>query len=108
MFSSTDDTSYVKYHTYTILRATETKINGKRVRLLLLRNPWGKVKWNGAYSENSKEYKELEGKMNVEIGREGGKFLMNYEDFLVHNVDVTMSYSQESRTGEAERPEFHP
>jgi hypothetical protein len=46
--------------------------------------------------------------MDVEIGREGGKFLMSYEDFLKHMVDVTMSYSQESRTGEAERPEFHP
>jgi hypothetical protein len=60
IFSSTNDKSFVKFHTYTVLSAKEAYINGKKVRLLLMRNPWGKVKWKGAWSEGSKQYKALE------------------------------------------------
>ena len=108
MFASTDDFSYVKYHTYTILEARELTINGRVARILKLRNPWGKVKWKGSYAENTKEYNDLDAQLNVRAEKEGGKFYMSYEDFVMNFVDVTMSYSSESRTGDAAEPEYRP
>jgi len=108
MFASTDDQSYVKYHTYTILEARELTINGYMRRILKLRNPWGKVKWKGAFAEGTKEYIDLEKQLKLRAEKEGGKFYMSYEDFVMNFVDVTMSYSQESRTGDAVEPEYRP
>ena len=38
-------------HCYSIISAHEIKSKGKTVRLLKLRNPWGKEEWNGDWSE---------------------------------------------------------
>jgi hypothetical protein len=43
-------------HAYSLLAVAEVKLgDGKSVRLVKLRNPWGKGEWTGAWSDNSKE-----------------------------------------------------
>lgn len=48
----------VNYHAYTVLRSAAIKdSNGKVVeRLIQVRNPWSKEKYNGPWSDNSKEW----------------------------------------------------
>ena len=49
------------HHSYGLLGAvTVTKKDGKKVRLIQLRNPWGSHEWNGDWSDKSKLWtKEL-------------------------------------------------
>jgi len=43
----------VAQHSYGLLKASEpTDENGNKVRLVLLRNPWGDFEWNGDWSDN--------------------------------------------------------
>jgi calpain-15 len=44
----------VAEHSYGLLKVCEvTDENGQRIRLCLLRNPWGAFEWNGDWSDNS-------------------------------------------------------
>ena len=41
-------------HAYSLISAKEiTTLEGKTVRLCLIRNPWGKKEWQGAWSDKS-------------------------------------------------------
>ena len=40
-------------HAYSILHAVDVGADAERVRLLLLRNPWGKSEWKGDWSDSS-------------------------------------------------------
>ena len=45
-------------HAYSLLGVFEIdskEKTGEKIRLVLLRNPWGKKEWEGAWSTNSKE-----------------------------------------------------
>lgn len=55
----TDDEGFVRGHAYTVLDGREIKDpkdKEKTIRLLKIRNPWGKTEWNGAWSDGSKEW----------------------------------------------------
>jgi len=68
------------------------------MRLIRLRNPWGKKEWNGAFSDGSDELTENLKALNTYVRRENtengddieyfsndandGTFLMPYEDWL--------------------------
>ncbi|KAK4156277.1 calcium-dependent cysteine-type endopeptidase [Chaetomidium leptoderma] len=65
-------------HAYSIMKAKE--IDGER--LLLLKNPWGKVEWKGAWSDGSKEWTaEWLTRMGHQFGDDGA-FWMSYKDLL--------------------------
>ncbi|KAK4168859.1 calcium-dependent cysteine-type endopeptidase [Cladorrhinum sp. PSN259] len=65
-------------HAYSVLRAVE--IDGER--LVLLKNPWGKGEWQGAWSDGSKEWTaEWLQKLNHSFGDDGA-FWMSYRDLL--------------------------
>ncbi|PCH00265.1 Peptidase C2, calpain family [Penicillium occitanis (nom. inval.)] len=65
-------------HSYSIMEAKE--ING--VRLLRLRNPWGKKEWSGAWSDGSEEWTpEWMKLLNHKFGNDG-VFWISYEDLL--------------------------
>jgi hypothetical protein len=52
------DTGLLKNHAYSLIAVLEIEdpfTKGATVRLLRLRNPWGKSEWNGAWSSNSPE-----------------------------------------------------
>jgi hypothetical protein len=76
-------------HAYSILRAVEeTSEKGEKVRLLLIRNPWGsridasRGEWIGAWSDGSKEWSPYWlNKLNYQFG-DDGLFWISYEDFF--------------------------
>lgn len=79
MASRYDARNYiVRMHAYSIMEAREIK----GLRLLKLRNPWGRYEWRGAWSDGSEqwtpEWMEL---LNHRFG-DDGQFWMCYEDFL--------------------------
>ncbi|POS70790.1 calpain family cysteine protease [Diaporthe helianthi] len=68
----------VELHAYSVLKARE--IDG--VRLVLLKNPWGKHEWKGAWSDGSKEWTgEWLTKLDHKFG-DDGSFWISYEDLL--------------------------
>lgn len=68
----------VELHAYSIMSAVE--MDGHR--LLLLKNPWGKGEWKGAWSDGSKEWTaEWITKLNHRFGDDGA-FWISFEDLL--------------------------
>ncbi|CAG8545271.1 14245_t:CDS:2 [Dentiscutata erythropus] len=69
----------ISNHAYSILRTAETDDG---IKLLQMRNPWGKTEWTGAWSDGSKEWTpERMIKLNHRFG-DDGTFWMSYDDFL--------------------------
>ena len=71
----------VAAHAYTLIAvAMEVDENGETVRLVKLRNPWGKFEWNGDWSDESslwtEELKEAVGMTSSD----DGTFWMSFED----------------------------
>ncbi|KAL4749963.1 hypothetical protein BDW72DRAFT_194320 [Aspergillus terricola var. indicus] len=65
-------------HSYSIMDVKE--IDG--VRLVKLRNPWGKKEWNGAWSDGSEQWTpQWMEKLNHKFGNDGF-FWISYEDLL--------------------------
>ena len=75
-----------------VLELENTDNSPDRVRLMVLRNPWGKGEWEGAWSEESKELepykdqleefiKSLSPDEQFELGSDDGIFLMHYNDW---------------------------
>lgn len=68
----------MELHAYSVLKARE--IDG--VRLVLLKNPWGKHEWKGAWSDGSKEWTaEWLQKLDHKFG-DDGSFWISYDDLL--------------------------
>lgn len=76
-------------HAYSVLRATEeTAENGDKIRLVMVRNPWGRRdisgtgEWNGPWSDGSPEWTPYWlRKLNYRFG-DDGVFWMTFEDML--------------------------
>ncbi|KAF2503244.1 cysteine proteinase [Lophium mytilinum] len=74
-------------HAYSILKSIEEEDeNGKKVRLVLIRNPWGARawtgvgEWNGPWSDGSKEWTPYwMKKLDYQFG-DDGMFWMSYDD----------------------------
>jgi len=65
-------------HAYSIIHCEEVK----GVRLLRIRNPWGRGEWNGAWGDNSKEWTPaLLKHFNYSFDNDG-TFFMRFEDFF--------------------------
>ncbi|XP_047668426.1 calpain-2 catalytic subunit-like isoform X3 [Tachysurus fulvidraco] len=76
----------VKKHVYSITAAQKVKVrkSDKVVELLRLRNPWGYMEWNGAWSDSSKEWDEVspEDKAKLNYSANDGEFWMTYTDYI--------------------------
>jgi hypothetical protein len=62
------------------------------VRLVSIRNPWGKEKWHGAWSKDSKLWTAPLKKEAGEKGEDEGIFYMSIEDFRKWFESTTVSY----------------
>jgi len=70
-------------HSYTIIDAEEVYgPDGKKIRLLKIRNPWGSNEWTGDWSDDSPKWTpELKKLLKFEKELDG-TFWMDYNDFL--------------------------
>jgi hypothetical protein len=104
-YDPADDEGFVRGHAYTVLEAKEIdkpkniieeeerqaikagrkytdKKRNEKVRLLKLRNPWGRQEWNGAWSDGSKEWTpDVMKELDHTFG-DDGIFWISYPDFL--------------------------
>lgn len=68
----------VELHAYSVLKARE--VDG--MRLVLLKNPWGKHEWKGPWSDGSKEWTaDWLHKLEHKFG-DDGSFWISYDDLL--------------------------
>ncbi|VUC32801.1 unnamed protein product [Clonostachys rosea] len=85
---TSEQNGIVLNHAYAIVRAVEVEDDkGNRVKLLKIRNPWGRNaggmgEWHGPWSDGSKEWSaEMIRKLRHEFG-DDGVFWMSLEDML--------------------------
>jgi hypothetical protein len=90
-------------HAYSILDTDSVYRGGKEIKLIQLRNPWGKDEWNGDWADTSKMWKPDERK-KLEVKEHecnDGIFWMNLDDFIqefneLHICKVNPKYSYNS------------
>ena len=85
-----------KDHAYTLIGVNEVTYNGSQVRLVKLRNPWGKGEWKGDWSDSWTGWtKELKAELNVQEV-DDGVFYMSYKEFLTYYKYSTICKWKES------------
>uniref|UniRef100_A0A8C2I727 Calpain-1 catalytic subunit n=1 Tax=Cyprinus carpio TaxID=7962 RepID=A0A8C2I727_CYPCA len=74
----------VKGHAYSITGVEEVEYRGKPTKLLHIRNPWGEVEWTGPWSDESREWCEIDPsvKSRLHSCQEDGEFWMSFSDFM--------------------------
>ncbi|KAI8283598.1 Calpain-8 [Colletotrichum sp. SAR11_240] len=83
----------IEMHAYSVMKAVEMD----NQRLVLLKNPWGKGEWKGAWSDGSSQWTpEWLQKLNHKFGDDGA-FWISYQDLLKkYNIfDVTRLFGPE-------------
>ncbi|KFP75629.1 Calpain-5, partial [Acanthisitta chloris] len=63
----------------------------EKLFMIRLRNPWGKKEWNGAWSDNSEEWKKVSDSERKHLGltlENDGEFWMTFEDWCKNFTDV--------------------
>lgn len=76
-------------HAYSLLSCHEvTHPNRGRVRLVKLRNPWGKGEWTGDWGDNSNLWTpQLKKELEI-VDADDGEFFIQWEDFCKYFSDV--------------------
>ena len=88
--NATKELGLVEGHEYTLIEGREYNYNGNRIRLVKLRNPWGKEKYIGPWGAESNLWDdELKNFYNHnDVYNEDGEFYMSYDDFISYFGDV--------------------
>ncbi|KAK1330239.1 hypothetical protein QTO34_010426 [Cnephaeus nilssonii] len=76
----------VKGHAYSVTGTHKMALGFTKVRLLRLRNPWGRVEWTGPWSDSCPRWDVLpaEWRDALLVKKEDGEFWMELQDFLLH------------------------
>ncbi|KAM3930842.1 calpain-8-like [Leptodactylus fuscus] len=87
-------TNVVKNHGYTVTGAEEVTYGGNTVQIVRVRNPWGFMEWNGAWSDSAPEWKEVDPKVkdDLKIEREDGETWIPFSSFLVEFFRVEICH----------------
>ena len=83
-------------HAYSVNKVVQFKLNGKMVRLLRVRNPWGTSKeWTGDWSDNSPKWQNVSREIKDQLDfhrRADGEFFISLEDFIKMFYSVTICH----------------
>ncbi|XP_062824207.1 calpain-3 [Anolis carolinensis] len=72
-------------HAYSVTGVEEITFKREKLKLIRLRNPWGQVEWNGAWSDSSDEWNVIDGAEKTRLQHkvsEDGEFWISLQDFL--------------------------
>ncbi|XP_013920473.1 PREDICTED: calpain-3 isoform X1 [Thamnophis sirtalis] len=72
-------------HAYSVTGVEDVTLKGEKIKLVRLRNPWGQVEWNGAWSDSSDEWNDIDNAEKVRLQHkiaEDGEFWISFQDFL--------------------------
>lgn len=83
-----DGPGLVSGHAYTIIDVKEAG----GVKLLNIRNPWGRFEWNGAWGDESSLWTEQMKALFKPVFAADGCFWMSYEDFLKFFSDINVCF----------------
>lgn len=82
-------------HAYSLLSAHEVYHNGRQVRLVKLRNPWGKGEWTGDWSDSSPMWTDDVRRQvgyNQLSNEDDGIFFMSFNDWMKYFHDFDVCY----------------
>lgn len=83
----------VSGHEYSLIAVKEGKIDGKHIKLLKLRNPWGCKEWNGNWSDKSTNWtKEAMELFYYKPGGDDGNFYIEFSDFVNNFIFTEFCY----------------
>uniref|UniRef100_A0A8C8RDN6 Calpain 6 n=1 Tax=Pelusios castaneus TaxID=367368 RepID=A0A8C8RDN6_9SAUR len=63
----------------------------EKLFMIRMRNPWGKMEWNGAWSDQSEEWKKVSNSERKSLGltvQNDGEFWMTFDDWCKNFTDV--------------------
>lgn len=93
--SDTSQKGVVQGHAYTLLNAVYLNYNGQQIRLIQLRNPWGKGEYNGPWSDYDPNWKNVDPNEKKRIGyfedKEDGIFFIPFETFWSEFRSITIA-----------------
>ena len=79
-----NDEGVISGHAYSLISIHEVKSEGKSVKLLRLRNPWGQGEWQGDWSDKSPLWTPALKKQCNFVDGDDGQFFIALEDYLEH------------------------
>lgn len=85
-----------KGHAYTLINAYEVTVDGKKVRLVQLRNPWGKSEWTGDWHDKDTRWTPALKKQLKHVVRNDGIFFMPFDQFCKIFIHTFVSYSRDN------------
>ena len=86
----------IKGHAYSLLNIEDIVADGgETVSLVRIRNPHGKMEWNGDWSDNSSKWDAISDEVKAAIGHsdnDDGGFFMAFEDWVNEFESFTTCY----------------
>ncbi|XP_062594364.1 calpain-A-like [Saccostrea cucullata] len=88
-------------HAYSITALAVIPFKGSNVRLCRLRNPWGRSEWNGDWSDESYQIRNLSSEAKQRLGiviQDDGEFWIPIDDVLVNFEEIQLIHLQPDAT----------